>query len=488
MKKVLLSCTLLLAIAMFSKVNAQCTPYNFQSNIKSLEVNGAVATATLDVSFDIKANNGNKYIFIHLWTGTDYANVSFNWGANGQKAPSMTDLNGPGGSHPTLYNLAIDNNAVPPIYKDKYVDGVTTLNKPSTGPWVQHLANGADSFVVKDIQVSFPSSKLQILGAIIQGAIWSSNASNYSSSTSIQCYLTGATFFADPVISGNSSCRNYSITIAHNSLAQGDILNASYSVYVDSNNDGQYSGTDIQVEGPTSFSVAATTPIGNYFTGSQTFSGILPILYKGMNLFVVLTSGPASMTKLISTFQCSTLPVSFKSFSVARSNQTVAIKWETAFEQNNRGFYVQRNVNGEWKDVAFVFSSAEGGNSDRLLSYAYNDPNNISSITYYRILQVDLDGKGKYSDIRAVKGLGQQTKLMLFPNPGTGGKINVLVGDEASPKNIIVYDATGRVVKSFRNIVDNNLLIDQLKPGIYNIQVTNLASQTTSSDKFIIKN
>ena len=46
---------------MFSKVNAQCTPYNFQSNIKSLEVNGAVATATLDVSFDIKANNGNKY-------------------------------------------------------------------------------------------------------------------------------------------------------------------------------------------------------------------------------------------------------------------------------------------------------------------------------------------------------------------------------------------------------------------------------------------
>lgn len=182
-----------------------------------------------------------------------------------------------------------------------------------------------------------------------------------------------------------------------------------------------------------------------------------------------------------------TLPVVFQSFSANRNSQAVSLKWETAFEQNNRGFYIQRNVNGEWKDVAFVFSRAEGGNSSQTLSYAYNDPNNLKTVSYYRILQVDIDGKGKYSETRIVKGLEQSSKLMMFPNPGSNGKINVLFEDEASAKNIIVYDATGRAVKSFKNIVSANLTIDQLKPGVYNIQVINTATQTVSSDKFIIK-
>jgi hypothetical protein len=182
-----------------------------------------------------------------------------------------------------------------------------------------------------------------------------------------------------------------------------------------------------------------------------------------------------------------TLPVSMKSFTVARNNQSVSIKWETAVEQNNKGFYVQRNVNGEWKDVAFVFSKADDGNSSQVLSYSYNDPNNLTSVSYYRILQVDLDNRGKFSEVRTVRGLEELNKLMLFPNPGTNGKMNVLFQDETSVKNVIVYDATGRVVKSFKNIVTTNLTIDQLRPGFYSIQVVNSASQVLSSDKFIIR-
>jgi hypothetical protein len=35
---------------------------------------------------------------------------------------------------------------------------------------------------------------------------------------------------------------------------------------------------------------------------------------------------------------------------------------------------------------------------------------------------------------------------MLFPNPGSNGKINLLFQDETAAKNIIVYDAHGRVI------------------------------------------
>lgn len=183
----------------------------------------------------------------------------------------------------------------------------------------------------------------------------------------------------------------------------------------------------------------------------------------------------------------STLPVTFKSFTVARNNQMVAIKWETAFEQNNRGFYIQRNVNGEWKDIAFVFSKADGGNSNVPLTYTYNDPNTLNTVSYYRVLQVDLSGLGKFSEVRVIRGEDPASKLMLFPNPGTNGKVNVIFTDETAAKSVIVYDATGRAVKTFKNIVSANLTIDQLKPGVYNIQVINTVSQAVSSGKFIIK-
>jgi hypothetical protein len=490
MKKALLFLIPFLAIGLFNKLSAQCTPYNFQSNIKSISVSPTTATVTLDVSFDLKSNNGNKYIFIHLWTGSDYQGVTFNWGASGQKAPTKADLDGATNQHPTLYNLAIDNSLATPVYKSLYVDPTLVVAVPVTPLSVTHLASGADSFVIRDVVLNFDRSKLDIPGDIIKGAIWSSNSSTYStSSTSVQCFMTGASFLSDPVISGTSNCDGYSVTVTHNSLTQGNVLTGTYDVYVDSQTDGQLNtSVDNKIAASVPFSVTATDAVANYFTGFQTQPGT-NLQYKGMNLFVRLTidNSPIILTKFIPTFQCSTLPVLLQSFSATRSNQSVSVKWQTASEQNNRGFYVQRNVNGEWKDIAFVFSKADGGNSNEPLSYAYNDPNPLSSVSYYRVLQVDFDGRGKLSDIRIVKGLAEVSKLLMFPNPGSNGKINLLFQDEVAPKNVLIYDAAGRAVKSFKNVLSSNLTIDQLKPGVYSIQVINTTSQVVTSDKFIIK-
>ena len=42
------------------------------------------------------------------------------------------------------------------------------------------------------------------------------------------------------------------------------------------------------------------------------------------------------------------LPVSFKSFNAARNRSSVSLKWETASEQNNSGFAIERNTKGAW--------------------------------------------------------------------------------------------------------------------------------------------
>jgi hypothetical protein len=487
MKKALLFLIPFLAIGLFNKLNAQCTPYNFQSLLKSLSVNGATATATLDVSFDVKANNGSKYIFLHFWTGTDFQNVTINWGGSGQKAPTLTELNGLAGSHQTLMNIVINNSVSPQTYMGTYVDGSTPLFQPSGAPSVTHLSNGADSFVIKNIVINFPSVRLQSLGEIIQGAIWSSNSNSYNTSMSAQCFLNGASFFADPVVAATSmSCNNFNITVTHNSLTQGDVMTGTFDVYAD-NGDGLYGAGDVKIVPSSPFNITASTLATSYYTGVQLFAGAIPSQYKGIALFGVVTVGQLSLAKFINAPSCSTLPVLFQSFSATRSSQSVSIKWETATEINNRGFYVQRNVNGEWKDIAFVFSKADDGNSNQPLSYSYTDPNPLSSVSYYRVLQVDLDGRGKFSETRIVKGLAEVSKILMFPNPGSNGKINLLFQDEVAPKNIMIYDATGRAVKSFKNVLSANLTVDQLRPGVYNIQVINTTTQVISSDKFIIK-
>ena len=181
----------------------------------------------------------------------------------------------------------------------------------------------------------------------------------------------------------------------------------------------------------------------------------------------------------------SPLPVKFSSFTAVRNKSNVAIKWETSTEINNRGFYVQRNINGSWENIAFVFSQADNGNSNSVLSYSYNDLNTTKGVTQYRIQQVDLDGKAKYSEIRSVRGEANISKLLVYPNPTTSGNVNVVFEDQ-SPKNVTVLDMSGRMIKQYRNVI-NNVSVDNLENGIYSIQVTDVSTATISVEKVVVK-
>lgn len=181
---------------------------------------------------------------------------------------------------------------------------------------------------------------------------------------------------------------------------------------------------------------------------------------------------------------CSPLPVSLRSFTAVRNKQQVSLQWETASEQGNRGFNVQRNTKGVWENIAFVFSAAEGGASNHPLTYSYIDVNNEGGVSQYRIQQLDMDGKVGYSAIRSIKGVGQVARTIVYPNPSTNGKVAV-VFEDGSAKSVIVSDVNGRVVRRYRN-VENNLQIEGLESGLYSIQVTDLSSAASTTEKVII--
>src|SRR5204863_532857 len=123
---------------------------------------------------------------------------------------------------------------------------------------------------------------------------------------------------------------------------------------------------------------------------------------------------------------CIPLPVEFASFTATRNHSSVLLNWETVTEHNSAGFAVERNINGNWQQVAYILSQSAAGNSNSALTYQYNDLNTVKGIAQYRIKQVDLDNHSKYSTVRAVRGEGQIGKTIVFPNPSSDGKINMV--------------------------------------------------------------
>ncbi len=181
------------------------------------------------------------------------------------------------------------------------------------------------------------------------------------------------------------------------------------------------------------------------------------------------------------------LPVHFKSFTANRQSSTVGLSWTTAFEQNNKGFNVQRNVGGVWTTIAFVPTQALGGNSSAELTYTFPDGNNVNGITQYRVQQIDLDGKFAYTDIRAIRGDGVNGKLIVYPNPGLNGKVNVVFENSTGTRDVQVSDMQGKVIKSFKGVTNNILVIDRLASGFYTIKVFNRNTSVTSVEKVVIR-
>jgi len=127
------------------------------------------------------------------------------------------------------------------------------------------------------------------------------------------------------------------------------------------------------------------------------------------------------------------LPVELISFSIEVVSKKVNIRWETATEINNYGFEIQRFfispnlLNGneiiipendeEWAIVGFIKGY---GNSNSIKNYNFIDTKIQSAGRYYyRLKQIDFDGRYEYSD-RIEVNLSLPAKIQLnqnHPNP-----------------------------------------------------------------------
>jgi hypothetical protein len=178
------------------------------------------------------------------------------------------------------------------------------------------------------------------------------------------------------------------------------------------------------------------------------------------------------------------LPVVLTAFNATRSGLNTQVTWSTASEKNSAGFDVQVSTDGAYfRKLAFVKS--QNGDVTKAQNYSYLDTEaNKSGVRYYRLRQVDNDGREEFSPVRAVSfngvAEGLATALSAYPNPyGTSDAVKLAVQTTSvGTARLRISDLMGREVANQTFTTVNGVTevaLDQaagLSAGSYVAQVT----------------
>jgi hypothetical protein len=179
------------------------------------------------------------------------------------------------------------------------------------------------------------------------------------------------------------------------------------------------------------------------------------------------------------------LPITLLHFAAQpRDNNKVLVTWTTATEINNLYFVIERSADG--KHFESIGRVAGAGNSNQLLNYSFTDVNPLPGISYYRLQQVDADGRYTYSTIATVRIDAQRAlTLTLLPNP-VGSYVNININTNTAGKTYTmkVTGTDGRTVMQTSGSVNTlnqqlNSRLSYLVPGVYVLSADNATEHYT---------
>jgi hypothetical protein len=184
------------------------------------------------------------------------------------------------------------------------------------------------------------------------------------------------------------------------------------------------------------------------------------------------------------------LPVSLLNFYGDVNGNKNVLHWSTASEQNNTGFEVQRSNDGyNFKKVGFVNTMASNGNADTKLSYYYIDNNFSTSINYYRLKQIDRDGKLFYSSIVELRKDNHLKNISVFPNPAKDLLHVKLYSMGNGKRTLLLNDINGKILRRNVIFINNNettvdINISELNTGTYFLKIISEDGNDNIVEKF----
>lgn len=187
--------------------------------------------------------------------------------------------------------------------------------------------------------------------------------------------------------------------------------------------------------------------------------------------------------------QSAVLPVTLKDFTARLSNGKVELKWITTDEKDNASFTIERA--GDDQKFSAIANIPGAINNIGEKTYTYTDASPLVDLSFYRLVQTDLDGTKTYFDIRRILNqTGIKSSVVVSPNPFTSDLSAFLTVDRPQKVSISLTDMNGRIIKTSVRIyspgsTEIKIGSGDLVKGVYLLKVS---GENFSSSKKVIKN
>jgi hypothetical protein len=206
---------------------------------------------------------------------------------------------------------------------------------------------------------------------------------------------------------------------------------------------------------------AATTLAGSSCSGAGTGTITTTAVVTAFSPFTFGSKQPGAINPL---------PITLLDFLANCNKNEIDLEWHTATEKNNAYFILQKSVNGyDWNEIS---RTKGAGTTKTGRGYSFSDNQNINGQNYYRLAQVDFDGRQSSWWTIETNCIKANDQMKIYPNPSSG-KVNIdfSMTTGFTRGTLEVTSATGRLCYRDPFIIPGKnatyTLPLKLDPGVY---------------------
>ncbi|MEZ4991763.1 MAG: T9SS type A sorting domain-containing protein [Saprospiraceae bacterium] len=167
------------------------------------------------------------------------------------------------------------------------------------------------------------------------------------------------------------------------------------------------------------------------------------------------------------------LPVSLSAFTATPQKDRIILNWTTATEINNDHFRVERSADGSYFETIGQISGM--GTTARQQSYQFADLSPLEGQNYYRLRQIDHDGKEQVHPVAPVYYEGPGASgFSIWPTVVTQ-ELQVQLSVPAPAGQLQILDLNGRMIRQIAvesTEGNRSLAVNDLPAGAYLLRYT----------------
>jgi len=296
------------------------------------------------------------------------------------------------------------------------------------------------------------------------------SAGNYSPPNNL---CSGATWLSTYNTDDNNACAKPSSEVTPIQLCAFSLENTVFYTYIVESN-----GTSsIQLNNVSCDNLNSAAETGfqiGFFVGScgsltkiscatgsgGSLSALTGWLPGGTQVYVAIdgTAG-SNCSYTLTAFNATVLPIVLKYFTAWKRPDANRITWMTTEEKDFDHFEIEKSIDA--LNFIKIGTSVAKGGSKKETSYSFDD-NEMKTVQYYRLKQVDKNGKFSYSNIIKVNRDDMTNAKVIFSNKISSILSLRIIDMPTDQLSLKIVDNSGRQVKS-QNV--------RINPGENSVQV-----------------